>query len=667
MNTERGSGLIKQKELRYREIDIEKPDWIKKEFADKILSNDLRGRNLYIHSIDDRGYWDSINKGIAAIIEKQAGKRADTVWKSVPSMSYVNYFEGGNISAAEAGMKAKRTALLILFLAECIENKGKYLPQIVNGIMSICEESTWAAAAHFHACGKVTLVNQDEAERIPDYHGEPILDLRAVETACLLSAVLAAMQSRLDNISKNIARRIRDELCHRIITPYLERDGSWWLGFETDFNIWRMNNWNTHMNKHLIFCALAVCEERRMCERILLRAVQSLDIFLNLYPSDGACDEGAGYWSGAAGGLIDALELLDYAAETKGNIFKNQKIRDMAEFILNVRIAGNHYIGFADVSPVMYSDPWAIFRFGKLFADDRFYAEGAYLFKKLAEDKSLDWFGGIGLLFEAMRMLDDFGQIKDYNSPPFSPRLNKYYDYKQIMISRELPEHGKGFFLAAKGGHNHESHNHNDVGNYIVYLNSKPVIIDVGIGTYSKDLFTKKRYTLWATRSANHNVPIIDGLEQRHGDAYRARGVMHRAGENKDELYMDIIEAYPIGPNAAWKRKLSLSRLEQCVEISDDFSFDTAKKVEIVMLTPQKPDLLKEGFRLENCAVGVQSSFAISMEAKAIDFDDEKLIKCWGNRIWRIVISSSNPVSNGTVYFKIKADGDGVFSQRAEQ
>ena len=32
-----------------------------------------------------------------------------------------------------------------------------------------------------------------------------------------------------------------------------------------------------------------------------------------------------------------------------------------------------------------------------------------------------------------------------------------------------------GFYFAAQGGHNAESHNHNDVGNFVVYANGKPV------------------------------------------------------------------------------------------------------------------------------------------------------------------------------------------------
>ena len=40
-------------------------------------------------------------------------------------------------------------------------------------------------------------------------------------------------------------------------------------------------------------------------------------------------------------------------------------------------------------------------------------------------------------------------------------------------------------FVAAKGGFNNESHNHNDVGTFSLYVNTIPVIIDAGVGTVS--------------------------------------------------------------------------------------------------------------------------------------------------------------------------------------
>ena len=74
----------------------------------------------------------------------------------------------------------------------------------------------------------------------------------------------------------------------------------------------------------------------------------------------------------------------------------------------------------------------------------------------------------------------------------------------------------------AKDGNNAESHNHNDIGNFIVYHNNQPVVIDLGRDTYTSKSFSNQRFELMNCRSAYHNVPIINGLEQKDGRKYRA-------------------------------------------------------------------------------------------------------------------------------------------------
>ena len=53
-----------------------------------------------------------------------------------------------------------------------------------------------------------------------------------------------------------------------------------------------------------------------------------------------------------------------------------------------------------------------------------------------------------------------------------------YLENSQIMVASN-----KNWFVAAKGGNNAESHNHNDIGNFIVYQNNQPLVIDLGRDT----------------------------------------------------------------------------------------------------------------------------------------------------------------------------------------
>jgi hypothetical protein len=83
-----------------------------------------------------------------------------------------------------------------------------------------------------------------------------------------------------------------------------------------------------------------------------------------------------------------------------------------------------------------------------------------------------------------------------------------------------------GLFLATHGGHNDESHNHNDVGDFIIYYKGKPMIIDAGRGNYTARTFSKQRYELWFTQSQHHNLPMINGIGQKDGRSFEAHDVV---------------------------------------------------------------------------------------------------------------------------------------------
>ena len=82
------------------------------------------------------------------------------------------------------------------------------------------------------------------------------------------------------------------------------------------------------------------------------------------------------------------------------------------------------------------------------------------------------------------------------------------------------------WFFAAKGGHNNESHNHNDIGTFILYKGSVPIFADAGVGTYTKSTFDHNRYTIWSMQSSWHNLPAINGKPQKNGAHYKASDVM---------------------------------------------------------------------------------------------------------------------------------------------
>jgi hypothetical protein len=69
--------------------------------------------------------------------------------------------------------------------------------------------------------------------------------------------------------------------------------------------------------------------------------------------------------------------------------------------------------------------------------------------------------------------------------------------------------------LAGRGGWNGDSHNHNDVGSFMLVRDNRQVLIDMGTRYYTKDYFEMpQRYEYLETSSKGHNVPIINGQYQ---------------------------------------------------------------------------------------------------------------------------------------------------------
>ena len=50
-----------------------------------------------------------------------------------------------------------------------------------------------------------------------------------------------------------------------------------------------------------------------------------------------------------------------------------------------------------------------------------------------------------------------------------------------------------------------------------------PVIIDAGVGTYTRQTFSSERYTIWTMQSNYHNLPMINGFLKSMDASIRLR------------------------------------------------------------------------------------------------------------------------------------------------
>ena len=214
----------------------------------------------------------------------------------------------------------------------------------------------------------------------------------------------------------------------------------------------------------------------------------------------------------------------------------------------------------------------------------------------------------------------------------------------------------KDFFFAAKGGYNNESHNHNDVGSFSLYVDETPVFIDAGVGTYTRQTFSNERYNIWTMQSDYHNLPMINGMPQHFGAEYKAKDAQFDA--RKRSFSLNISDAYT--KDAAvkkWKRSYALSDKNR-LTISDEFQLSEAKDFnQLNFLTWAKPDtsqpgkviLDKNGKRIE--MKYDPSIFNVSIET--VPQTDTRLSNVWGKEIYRLQLTAKQKSLKGKYLFTI--------------
>ena len=330
----------------------------------------------------------------------------------------------------------------------------------------------------------------------------------------MIAWTLYLLEDQLNEVSPLIVPRCKQELKERILDPCLERNDFWWMGFEAN----HINNWNPWVNSNWLATMLLIENNPQRRTATVAKILRSLDLFLDSYHDDGGCDEGPSYWNRAGASLFDCLEWLYSASGGKIDVYGYPLIQDMGRYIYRAHIADRWFINFADASAQVKISPELVWRYGRRIGDPLLEGFGAWAAALAFEKKPAP----DGFLSRRLWQLLNMRQLMETEgSQPYVRDV--WLDGIQVMAARSQQGSSDGFYVAAKGGHNNESHNHNDVGNYIVYFDGRPVLVDAGVGVYTAKTFSDRRYEIWTMQSAYHNLPTINGMMQQPGKEYSAR------------------------------------------------------------------------------------------------------------------------------------------------
>lgn len=603
-------------------------------------------------TIEDRAAWEKLPPAVRKAHIAQGEDVQKVHWPHMPASLYLQYARNGNRRNFEREHFERRNILAKLVIAECMEGEGRFLDSIVDAIWGICEESSWCLPAHV-GVQKAGVGLSDTAE--------PILDLFAAETSALLAWSDYLIGARLDSVSPLVRPRIQREIQFRILDTALARDDYGWMGFH-DHSV---NNWNPWINSNWLASALLMEPDAQRRVAAVWKILESVDRFLTPYPDDGGCDEGPGYWGRAGASLFDNLDVLYSATAGKIDVYSDSKVREIGRFVYRAHIAGNYYVNFADAPARLVPDPLLVFRYGQAIGDPHMAGFGAWLAaeKKILEQgvaREGDIAPSLGRFLPALFNLEALEAV-----PPVPPLTRDVWlPDIEVMVARDQAGTQQGLYLAAKGGHNAESHNHNDIGHFIVYKNGLPVIVDAGVETYTRKTFSPQRYEIWTMQSAYHSLPTIDGVMQLPGREFAARDAHYTAEDGSACLSLDIAGAYPAEAGLeSWQRQVKLLR-GQCVEVVDAWKLSKpAKEIMISLVTACQVDLsvpgsiiLSETALAEGPSGAGQVSYdpqRFTVTTSEIKIGDERLQSVWGSRLTRIELHLANPALQDQVTLRI--------------
>ena len=594
----------------------------------------------------ERTGWEALPADARAALLEAGEKQLPGAWQALPATVFLEFQRTGNRSHYEALRDRRRNRLQALVIAECLEAKGRFVDEIANGVWLTCEETFWGLPAH--------LAPQKAGAGLPDA-AEPIVDLFAAETASLLAWTGYLVGPALARVSPLIPERIYQETERRLLAPSMTRDFGW-MGFSGE----PPNNWDPWICSNWLTAALLLDRDgpRRLAS--VSRILRCLDHFLDGYADDGGCDEGPSYWGRAAGSLFDCLDLLHTASAGALDAFGSPLLREMGLFVCRAHIAGDWYTNFSDAPARLDLNGSLVYRFGKRLGDQTMMAHGA--FAAFHRDPNALPGETIG------RQLPGLFSLAEMRQAPRAEALARdvWWPGIRVMTARLKEGSAAGLYLAAEAGNNGKSHNHNDVGNFVVYSDGMPAIIDVGVETYTAQTFSPQRYQIWTMQSAWHNCPTIDGVMQPAGSQYAARDVHYQTGDAAAELRSDLAGAYPPAANLQrWDRTIRLDRAKNEIAVMDDFALaKPAKLITLTLMTPCR--VTEDGPGRLLLAVDPAYTLRVLFDGHAlhstieeVPIDDARLRASWGTRLYRILLSADSPPARANWTLRISSGGAG--------
>lgn len=498
--------------------------------------------------------------------------------KEIPMLSASLYREfelNGNRTHYENPYFLRKKMMAAFAFAEYATHSGKYMQKLIDVVWDTLSLPTWGLPAHTSGNTASRPEGMQILQLPCDYKEEAsFLDLFSASMGAELAVVWFLLKDEFEKeVPFVINDRILYEINRRLFEPYLNyTDYYWWAGKRTPY----VNNWCPWIISNILCAAALTCPDMEKREKITDTALESLSVYMDTIKPEGGCDEGPGYWHAA--GLSTFMSLLVVYDMTGGklNFFGEPQLKNMAEYIMKMHISGDRFANFADCRLILKKNYAAVFAFGKYTGSEAV----------CRWTQTMTWESCLEDVEHGYRTLVELCTAPQKPQTPYVPEEVTAQTDLGIAFLRNAH-----FYAAFKGGHNAESHNHNDVGTNIVFKDGAPILIDIGNDQYTKLTFSDKRYTLPANRSIYHNTLSTDDTEQLPGVQYHAENFTVDTAAKAASMTLEKAYA-PESGITSYRKTTALT--ESGVTITNEFTLDKERTAKLNLILCAKPEPISE-------------------------------------------------------------------------
>jgi hypothetical protein len=529
------------------------------EFSAMLCADKAAGTRIGLGvPVENRGVWTALAETEAAPeIIKKAEQFLNDDWQA-RSQTLFELQKKTDRSLLRTYYDTRHKRLFALTVAECLEDRGRFLPELNAMLSSLASEGTWISPWSSLSDSSWTDTPQT-------------IDLGSAMLSSEVAIALYWLNSRLDpDVVKQLDLALRRHMLEPVRAAL--EDGHALHRF--DWHLFR-NNWNSVCLYGVLSAALAVPLEAEERAFYLGMTELSIQYFLAGYEEDGFYGEGFSYWNYGFSRFLAVHELMRRATGGAVDLLAQPKARIAGSYPLLSRVADGIYAGFGDDEPGAALNEGAMSFFLRRCGEP-------YDVTRLG----LEAFGSNNtyLYYSAL-----FVHPLDPADPVRHPLLTQIDRMRQVLPSGQLyvfrpGESSVEFGAYIKFGHNGLPHNHNDIGTYgIGFSDGSMPVYDVGKMVYTSETFGKSRYSLDVHTSFGHPVPLVAGTQQGTGRLFSARILGEEFTEAADRVTADLTGAYLCPALLQLIRTVEYSRMDQGrftvtdqVHYNADSMFETA-------------------------------------------------------------------------------------------